>query len=122
MYLVPLPVGSALVEQLKGMGKLDKEDVEQDARAPEGKLALAQIYVTLASVDPLVPKDEGFGAQLRTGLSVSVRGLLISASWLLAAVVFLLPWALLVWLLVWLVRRSRSNGVTPAPAVGEGRS
>ena len=48
----------------------------------------------LYDAEPLVPSDEGFLTQLRSGLSVSIRGLLLTVSFLIAA----LPWLLAAWL------------------------
>jgi hypothetical protein len=61
----------------------------------------------------LVPKDEGFWSQARGGLSFSLRGLAVSAGWLIVGVLFVLPWLLLIWAGVWLLRRLRGRAAAP---------
>jgi hypothetical protein len=52
-----------------------------------------------------LPQDEGIWAQVRSGLSTSLRGLSFSLNLLIIGVVFVLPWILLLAAVLWLVRR-----------------
>jgi hypothetical protein len=104
MVDVPLSAKSALVEKLKSLGNVRGQFSERNIQAPEGKFAVARLDVTLSN-DVLVPRDEGLWAQVRSGLSFSLRGLSLSVSWLIVGVLFLLPWALVVYAVVWLLRR-----------------
>ena len=74
------------------------------ANMPTPDIAVARI-VLVVSTTRLVPENESFLTQIRNGLSISLRGLSISASWLIVAVLFVLPWVLVLYFLVWLVRR-----------------
>ena len=61
--------------------------------------------ITLSNTPLLVPSDQGLWSQLRGGLAFSLRGLSISASWLIVGLLFVLPWLLVLYAAVWLARR-----------------
>jgi hypothetical protein len=109
-YDVPLASAPALIEWVRNAGNVRTHQMAQNQQAPSGKLAIARLDVTLSNSDLLVPRTEGLGAQLRYGLSISLRGLALSAGWLLIGLLFVLPWALLVGAAVWLARRLRGPG------------
>jgi hypothetical protein len=102
---VPLSAAAGLVEKFKSAGQVRLHQVKRDTEAPEGKLALARIIVTISNAELLVPSDSGFWSQIRHGLSFSLRGLAISANFLIVGLLFVLPWAILVYVAVVLVRR-----------------
>ena len=106
---VPLVAADGIAAELRSANKsrYPSEDVSEDTSAPEGRLAVAQITVTLNNAEQIVPRDEGLDAQLRNGLSISLRGLLVSVSWLISAIVFLGPWALVIWIIIRVARRNR---------------
>jgi hypothetical protein len=68
--------------------------------------------VHLSNAEVLLPRDAGLWAQIRNGLSVSLRGLTLSASWLIVGLLFVLPWLLLIWGAIWLVRRMWRGSTT----------
>jgi hypothetical protein len=112
---VPFASATAIAEQLRNLGRVRADQVAENQQAPSGRLAIARLDVTLSN-ELLVPHDEGLWSQLRYGLSVSLRGLALSAGWLIIGVLFVLPWLLLVLAAVWLIRRLfRSPAQTPAP-------
>jgi hypothetical protein len=115
VFAVPLAAASGVTEQLKRAGVVRLEQVTPHKQAPEGKLAVAYLDVTLSNTDLLVPRDEGLWAQVRSGLSFSLRGLSVSASWLIVGVLFVLPWVLLIAAVVWVLRRLFGGEATPAP-------
>jgi hypothetical protein len=117
-YNVPLAAAPGLVEKIKAAGRVRVRQVAPNPQAPEGKLALARIDVILSNAELLVPGDEGLWAQVRRGLSFSLRGLSLSASWLIFGVVFVLPWVVLLYLIVLVMRRlSRGRpAIAAAPA------
>jgi hypothetical protein len=117
LFIVPLSAAPGLFEKFKTAGRVSGQRVDEHPQAPIGKLALAQLDVTLSNMELLVPADKGFWAQVRHGLSLSFRGLFWSLSWLIVGVLFVLPWVLLIWAVVWLVRRI-ARGSTPAPTGG----
>jgi hypothetical protein len=117
VYDVPLDKADAILDEIKKSATVRRESVVEDSKAPEGRLAIASLQVAITTFDPLVPRDEGFGSQLRSGMSIALRGLFMSLTFILAAVVFLLPWALIAWVVWRLVRQMR--GAQPEP-VAEG--
>ena len=60
-----------------------------------------------------MPSDEGLWSQLRGGLAFSLRGLSISASWLIVGLLFVLPWVLVIYAVLWLARRCCAPNLPP---------
>jgi anti-sigma factor RsiW len=112
---VPLTAEAGLTARLKSAGVVRVQRVTRNPQAPEGKLAVARLDVTFSN-EVLLPRDEGLLAQVRNGLSFSLRGLSLSVSWLIVGVLFLLPWVLLVYAVVWLLRRLWRPEPAPATA------
>jgi hypothetical protein len=110
---VPLTAEAGLTAKVESAGAVRVQRVTRNPQAPESKFAMARLDVTLSN-EVLLPRDEGLWAQVRNGLSFSLRGLSLSVSWLIVGVLFLLPWAILVYAVVWLFRRSWR--AEPAPA------
>jgi hypothetical protein len=104
IYAVPFSAYPALVEKFKSTTQVRLHRLIPNPQAPEGKLSLAQIDVTLSN-EVLVPRDEGLWSQVRNGLSFSLRGLSISAGWLIVGLLFVLPWLLLIVAVIWFFRR-----------------
>jgi hypothetical protein len=102
---VPLNTATSLVDKFKTAGVVRVDRIAEDQQAPEGKLALGRIIVTLSNAELLVPREQGFWSQIRHGLGFSLRGLAISANFLIVGLLFVLPWALLIYVVVLLVRR-----------------
>jgi hypothetical protein len=119
IYDVPLSAATGLVEKFKKAGHVRVHQVTRDPQAPEGKLALGRIVVTVSNTELLVPTDQGLWSELRRGLAFSLRGLSMSASWLIVGLLFVLPWLLLIYVIVWLVRRM-IGGATMATATAGG--
>ncbi len=112
IYIVPLAAAPGVIEKIRDLGHVRVDERMLNQQAPTGKLAVARLDVTLSN-ELLVPQDQALWSQLRQGLSISLRGLAISAGWLLIGVLFVLPWVLVVLALLWLVRRLWRS--TPAP-------
>jgi hypothetical protein len=104
-YLVPLTAAPGLLDKIRSSGRVRQQTTAPDEQAPAGKLALAKLGVTWTNSELLVPGNEGLGAQLQRGLAFSLRGLALSASWLLVGVLVVLPWLLLIYVVVLLIRR-----------------
>ena len=104
IFDVPLNAATALAEKFKNAGQVRVHQVTRDPQAPEGKLAIGRLVVTLSNTPLLVPSDQGLWSQLRGGLAFSLRGLSISASWLIVGLLFVLPWLLVLYVAVWLAR------------------
>jgi hypothetical protein len=116
VYSVPLAAAPGVVDKVKASGQVRLQQLARNPQAPEGKLALARLDVTLSNGELLVPSEQGLWSQVRGGLSVSLRGLSLSASWLIVGLLFVLPWVLLIYAVVWLARRLWRGGSAPAPA------
>jgi Domain of unknown function (DUF4349)/Putative zinc-finger len=113
LFDVPLSAKDSVVRRFKDVGKVIVLQPTYNPKAPETKLALAHINVELLGVRPIVAADEGMWPQVRTSLSYSFRFLTWSVMLIVLGVSVLLPWALLVWLAVKLVRKVRGK---PQPA------
>jgi hypothetical protein len=118
IYDVPLAEASGLAEKFKAASQhVQSYQVKPDPEAPEGKLAVGRLVVTLSNVPGLLPRDQGLWPQLRNGLAFSLRGLSISASWLLVGLLFVLPWVLVLYVVFLVVRRMwRSAAVADGTA------
>jgi hypothetical protein len=118
IYDVPLSAAGGLVEKFKTGGHVRVHQVTRDPQAPEGKLSLGRIVVTVSNTELLVPTDQGLWSELRRGLAFSLRGLSMSASWLIVGLLFVLPWLLLIYVVVWLVRRMIGGGTMATATAG----
>ena len=107
---VPLAVKEALSAQFKALGKVRGQKAAQNLQAPDGKLATAHLNVRLTNVTPIVPSDEGLWPQVRRSLSYAFTLLSVSLMFLIVGLSVLLPWALIVWVGVKVVRRMRNKG------------
>lgn len=122
VYDVPLDKAALVLDKVKSSGQVRVSHVSPNPQAPEGKLAISRIDVTLANVEVLVPRDDGLLPQIRSGLSISLRGLFASVTWLIVGLLFVLPWVLVIYAAVWIyLRLIRSTAtlavVTPAGEV-----
>ena len=109
LFDVPLAAKEDLVKKFSAIGKVRAQKATQNLQAPDGKLATAHIDVTLTNQTPIVPGDEGLYANLRNSLAYAVKLLSVSLMFVIVGISVLLPWALLVWIGVKLVRRARSK-------------
>jgi hypothetical protein len=119
VFDVPLAMAATIVDKVKATGTVRVSQLTPNPQAPEGKLAIARINVTLANADVLVPRDAGLWTQVRSGLSISFRGLFASLTWLIVGLLFVLPWLLVIFAIIWVARRLASRPpvlatVTPA--------
>ena len=107
IFDVPLSTADGLALQIrkKGSGDLFIQSVTENSTAPEGKLALARIRVVAMTTD-LVPHGSGFDVQFRSAMSFVLRWLVWTASWLIAGAIFLAPWVILIWIVMWVLRCS----------------
>jgi hypothetical protein len=116
VYDVPLPAATGLIEQFKKAGTVRTQQSAINPQAPDGKLAIARINVVVANTELIVAKDEGLWAQVRSGLSTSIRFLLFSLSWIIFGLLVVLPWALVGYGAYRLARRLFGSPATSAPA------
>jgi len=116
-YDVPLTAKADVVEAFKKSGTVRVQTLARDPQAPEGELAQARIELHLSNGEMLLPRDQGLWAQIRNGLSFSLVGLMYSVSLLIIGVLFVLPWVLVIWAIIWVVRRLWRND-DQAPIAG----
>jgi hypothetical protein len=119
VYDVPLAAAPGLVEKFKNAGAVRVQRVTENQQAPEGALALARIDVTVSNEELLVPEDQGMLSQIRWGLGIGLRALWFSLSFIIIALLFVLPWVLVIYVIVWLsirLFRRRPAVVMPVPA------
>lgn len=109
VFEIPLAAKKDLVQSIRQAGTPRGQDATQNLQAPEGKLATAQIAIRLTSANPIVPSDEGLWPQVRTSLTYAFRLLSVSLMFVIVGISVLLPWALLLWIGVKLVRRMRGK-------------
>lgn len=110
LFDVPLAAKDALATQFKAIGKVRGQKAAQNLQAPDGKLATAHLNVRLTNVTPIVASDDGLWPQVRRSLSYAFTLLSVSLMFLIVGVSVLLPWALIVWVGVKVVRRMRNKG------------
>jgi hypothetical protein len=90
---VPLAAAPTLAEEFKNAGIVHTQQVGNDLKAPDGKLALARFDVSLGNGDVLVSKDSGLWPQVHKGLVYSANFLLVSLTWVIFGLCAVLPWA-----------------------------
>ena len=114
---VPLGKEAEVLKAARDQGKVLVIREESDPTVPAGALTRARVNVMLASVESIVAGDDSLWASVKRGLNFSARGLLWSLQWVIVGLCFVLPWALIVWAVARVVRRSRSRRetVTAAP-------
>ena len=114
IYDVPLTSASALVEKLKAAGTVRLNQATRNPQATDGKYAIARLDVTLTNVEQIVSKDDGIWPQVRKGLTYSVSALLLSVSWLVVGLCVVVPWTIVGYGVIRVVRRVFRTAA-PAP-------
>jgi hypothetical protein len=107
VFEVPLAAADGLVAKFKQSGMVRAQTSSRNPQVPEGELATAKLDVTLSNAQLIVPSNEGIGAQFRTGLSASFKAISFSLIMVIVGLCVALPWALIIWGAVKLVRRMR---------------
>jgi glycine cleavage system regulatory protein len=119
---VPLAKASELLDRAQRSGRVLTIQREQTPSAPEGTFSRGRLSVTIATADPIVQRDQGLAASVKSGLSTSVYWLLQSVKLIVVGLCLVAPWAIILWLAWRLVRRNRErrrraglSGPTPPP-------
>ena len=110
LFDVPLAAKETLAAEFKAIGKVRGQKAAQNLQATDGKLATAHLNVRLTNVTPIVASDDGLWPQVRRSLSYAFTLLSVSLMFLIVGMSILLPWALIVWIGVKVVRRMRNKG------------
>jgi hypothetical protein len=113
---VPLASAAAILDKVKGVGTIRSLEALPNLQAPDGSLAVARLDVALTNQPPIVAKDGGVADSFRNALSMSLKALLWSASFVATGLVVIGPWALLAWCLWKVAQRLRKKEVVPPAA------
>lgn len=113
---VPLASAAAILDKIKGVGTIRSLEALPNLQAPDGNLAVARLDVALTNQPPIVAKDGGVTDSFRNALSMSLKALLWSASFVATGLVVIGPWALLAWCLWKVAQRLRKKEAAPATA------
>jgi hypothetical protein len=116
VYDVPLSAAPSLVDRVKGMGTVRVQQSGRNPQVPDSELATARIDVTLSNAELIVAPDEGLWPSIRQGLMVSIKALSISLMCVIIGVLFVLPWALVIYAIYRVVMRLRRPPVAASPA------
>ncbi len=116
IFDVPMAEVHELLDALKSTGTVRVQQTVKHPEVPDSSLAIARLDVTLSNRELIVPSDDGFGPNVRRGLSDSFAVLSWSLRILILGLCVLLPWALVIWGLYRLVMRLRRRTTSTAPA------
>ncbi|HTU92003.1 MAG TPA: DUF4349 domain-containing protein [Gemmataceae bacterium] len=116
IYDVPMAEVHELLDALKSTGAVRVQQSVKHPEVPDSPLAIARLEVTLSNTELIVPSDDGFGPNVRRGLSDSFAVLSWSLRILILGLCVLLPWALVIWAIYRLVVRLRRRTTPSAPA------
>jgi hypothetical protein len=123
---VPMKNYNALMQALKGLGKVENVTVRRDDR-PDSQIdeanAPADVSMTVYSQGNLVSADTGIWATLRRTIGQGAAALMWSVRMIGVAVAFLAPWALILAAVAWVARRvSRARAAKKQAAAEADRS
>jgi uncharacterized protein DUF4349/putative zinc finger protein len=116
IFDVPMAEVHELLDALKSAGTVRVQQSVKHPEVPDSSLAIARLDVTLSNTELIVPSDDGFGPNVRRGLSDSFAVLSWSLRILILGLCVLLPWALVIWAIYRLVIRLRRRTTSTAPA------
>lgn len=111
---VPLKNAGEMLDHVRGMGTVKRIDQARDTSVPEADFVHARLDVTFATINPIVGDDTGMATTLRSGLSTSIRGLLMSLQFIIIGLCLVLPWVLVVWTGLKIFRRGKRADSKPA--------
>lgn len=114
LFDVPLSMKDDLLAKFRKAGRVRVDDSDRNPQVPESTLATAQIYVKLTSDGPIVPGDEALWPKIRTSLFYSFTLLSFSLMFIILGLSVVLPWALIIYGVVRLVRRFRRKAEAAA--------
>lgn len=115
---VPLAFSDRLVRDIKATGiKVIDWAQAPNPSVPDNGLATAQVVVLLTGPDPSIPVNEGLSAYASKSLYVSYTVFVYCVVTILAGISFILPWAAVIYVGVWLFRRVWSKPATAPAAV-----
>jgi hypothetical protein len=96
-----------LVNRIEGMGIVKSQNFVSDPQAPESSLPLAVVAIQLIGTPSILPNEDGIGPEIRKSLYYAFKLLAISFMFIVLGVCVLLPWTVVIFVAVKLVRRFR---------------
>lgn len=117
VYDVPMAEIRDLLDALKSSGTVRVQQSIKHPEVPDSALSIARLEITLSNAELIVPSDDGFGHNVRRGLSDSFAVLSWSLRVLILGLCVLLPWALVIWGIYRMVLRLRRRSTPASPAV-----
>lgn len=106
-FKVPADAKDAVLDKLKTTGTVRVRTASRNPQVPDGDLASAEFTVVLTTSTPIVPPGESLGNQVGTRLYYCFKILVFSLSVIFWGVCFLLPFAILGWVIFKVVKRWR---------------
>jgi hypothetical protein len=98
----------ALLSRIRGLGGTERDaKVAKNAQVPDSRFAKDRIALTLVSRAAIVQRDQGLAASGRAALSSAAAALLYSVYLVVTGLLFILPFALILWPLWRLTRRRK---------------
>ncbi len=106
---LPLDQTPNAIAAVRNTGKVLAVSTSQNAEVPTGTLAKSRVDITFTTPGPITGETGGLLANLRHGLSLSARGLLLSMQFVVIGLCFVLPWvvAIAIGLKLWRRRKSK---------------
>jgi hypothetical protein len=98
----------SLLERVRGLGTPRSDQITQNTQVPETRFAKDRLQVTLVSREAIVSADKGLGSTLRAALSSAAAALLYSAYLVLTGLLFLAPFALVLYPVWRMVKKRRT--------------
>jgi len=112
---VPLSQSATILGQIDQQGSRRGREVHTDTTAPDTSLARARIEVTFSNSAATLGGQESMGDYIRHGLLTSLEGLGYSLMWIIIGICLVAPWAIVIWGVWKVIRRSKSKPSTAAP-------
>jgi len=112
---VPLSQSATILGNIDQQGSRRGREVHTDTTAPDTSLARARIEVTFSNSAATLGGQESMGDYIRHGLLTSLEGLGYSLMWIIIGICLVAPWAIVIWGVWKVIRRSKSKPSTAAP-------
>jgi hypothetical protein len=117
---VPLRDERELVNKIIGVGPVRNQDNKGNPNAPDGDFALSRLVLTFEAPQAIVADDSGAWVSVRSGLTKSLFAIFKSVEFVVIGVVFVGPWAVILWFAWRMIKRSRTPAAPAATGTAGG--
>ena len=114
---VPLTKSTDILKTVREQGTIRTVETGRNAQVPEGTLARARLDIVITDSEGIVAGDKGIWTSLRNAMSTSVAGLLWSLQLIVIGLFLVVPWVLVIWGGMKLLRRMRRGSVVPSKSL-----